>query len=72
MAKVFPAVVVAIVSLSPLVALAQNTTNSHPGWTNGTGNPHGSAPLPIVGAGLPGLVVAGFVYLVSRRKQTGR
>jgi hypothetical protein len=60
-------VAVVMASLSPFAAFAGNS-NSHPGWSIGVGNPHGSAPAPIIGAGLPALAVAGIGYLFLRRK----
>lgn len=67
MKKIIVGVVVVIASLSPLAAFADNG-NSHPGWSIGVGNPHGTAPAPIIGAGLPALAVAGIGYALLRRK----
>lgn len=62
-------VAIVMATLSPFGAFADNS-NSHPGWSIGVGNPHGSAPAPIIGAGLPALAVAGIGYLFYRRNST--
>jgi hypothetical protein len=72
--KKLVAVCTVVASLSPLAAVAEgnhygwgNGNNPHAGWGNDN-NSH-AAPAPIVGAGLPSLVLAGLGYLVYRRKQ---
>lgn len=63
------AIIAAAVILAPVMAHAQNTSNNHPGWNIGQGNPHGSAPAPIIGAGLPMLALGGLVYRLIRRRK---
>jgi hypothetical protein len=64
--------VAAAVILLPVMAWADNS-NSHPGWSIGAGNPHGSAPGPLIGAGLPVLALGGLVYgLIRHRRKNGR
>lgn len=60
------AVVVIGTGLIPLAAAADN--GNHFGWSQGVGNPHGGTPLPLIGAGLPGLAAAGAAYFLFRRK----
>jgi hypothetical protein len=62
------ALLAAAVTLSPLIAVADNG-NNHPGWLIGNGNPHGAAPAPVIGAGLPGIALAGLAYLVFRHRR---
>ena len=64
------ALVVAVLTLSPLVAVATPGGNGH-GHAYGLAK-HGDAPLPVLGAGLPGLAAAGVIYLVGRRKRTDK
>ena len=63
--KLLAAVLIAL-GLSIPAALADK--GNHYGWEKGNGNPHGSAPLPIAGAGLPAFAAAGIIYLLRRRK----
>lgn len=58
------------VILLPLTAVADN--DNHSGSSEGGGHPHGSTPLPPVGAGLPGLAAAGVAYFLYRRKRRNK
>jgi LPXTG-motif cell wall-anchored protein len=66
MNKLLATMIVAI-ALIPLTAAADN--GNHFGWSQGVGNPHGGTPLPLIGAGIPGLAAAGAAYFLFRRKQ---
>jgi LPXTG-motif cell wall-anchored protein len=61
------AVAVIAIGFFPLMAAADN--GNHFGFTQGVGNPHGGTPLPLIGAGIPGLAAAGAAYFFFRRKQ---
>jgi LPXTG-motif cell wall-anchored protein len=61
------AVAVIAIGLIPLAASADN--GNHFGWGQGVGNPHGGTPLPLIGAGLPGLAALVAGYFLFRRKQ---
>ena len=61
------ALVTAVALMLAVPATVQADNGNHFGWTNGNGNRHG-APGPLIGAGLPVLVVvAGGAYWVVRR-----
>ena len=65
------ATIAAALILLPVMAYADNS-NDHPGWSIGRGNPHGAVPAPIIGAGIPVLVLGGLVYkLIRRRRKDG-
>ena len=70
MRRLSSALVVAVLTLSPMLALAAAGGNGH-GHANGLAK-HGGAPLPILGAGLPGFAAAGVIYLIARRKRTDK
>jgi hypothetical protein len=56
-------------------ALAQNPNNNgnHGQGNNGNGgNAHRGAPGPLMGAGLPVLLVGGGIYWVVRRRQRAK
>jgi hypothetical protein len=75
MHKMLPPLVVAVLSVSPLIALANpgGVPNGGVGQGGGVNGPsHGGAPLPIVGAGIPGLAVLGAGYLIFRRRRTNK
>ena len=63
-------VVIATALALMLAAPAFADNGNHFGWTNGGGNPHG-APGPLIGAGLPVLLVAGGYWVIRRFRKTG-
>lgn len=73
MRKVAPVMVVLLLSFSPMLALGApggNGNGNGNAFGFGFGNGRGGAPLPLIGAGLPGLAVAGAAYFIFRRKRT--
>ena len=67
MRHISSALMVTVLTLSPLLAVAAPGGNGN-GHANGLAK-HGGAPLPILGAGLPGFAAAGVIYLIARRKR---
>ena len=63
----------AILSAASMPAFAQTGQNPSPQNTGQNGQNHVGAPGPLMGAGLPGLVVGGvgfgFYWLVRRRRR---
>jgi hypothetical protein len=51
-------VAVATMLAGPALANPNNNNGNHNGWNNPR-NPHNSAPAPLLGAGLPALLLAG-------------
>lgn len=60
---------VAVIAIGLISLPASANNGNHYGWIQG-GHPHGGTPLPLIGAGLPGLgaLIAG-AYFLYRRKQ---
>jgi hypothetical protein len=64
-----PVVLLLALSVSALAQNNQGQNNNNQGQNNqGGGGVHG-APGPLVGAGLPALVIAGGIYWLVRRKK---
>jgi hypothetical protein len=78
MMKTMLALPIALLLALSVPALAQNPNNNgnHGKGNNGNGNGNGGsirgAPGPLMGAGLPVLLVGGGIYWVVRRRQRAK
>ncbi|HYH22864.1 MAG TPA: hypothetical protein VD995_30000 [Azospirillum sp.] len=53
---------------APAFAAPHHNNGNHNGWHK-PGNPHNSAPAPLLGAGLPALLLAGGALAWRKRSQ---